>query len=230
MKERAGRLFVVGTPIGNLGDITLRALEILKGVDVIITENKKRTLKLLNFYGIKRHLISINSYNEEKKIDSILRLLKEGKDCALLSSAGTPGISDPGRILVCSCLKDGVEVKSLPGPSAVNAGISISGISSERFLFYGFLPQKKSRKKNVLKELSQCPYAIVFFESPRKLLETLEMMNLHFCERRVIVLKEMTKIHEKIIGGTFEEIKERLKAEKISGEYTIILDKKERKE
>jgi 16S rRNA (cytidine1402-2'-O)-methyltransferase len=226
--SKAGTLYVVATPIGNLKDITLRALEILKVVDLIVVENKGRALKLLNSYGLRKRLISLASYKEERKIPSLLTLLKEGKNLALTASAGTPCISDPGRAFVRACLKEGIDVRAVPGPSALSASVSIAGLSAERFLFYGFLPKKKGEKAKVLRELSSFPFAIVFFESKQRLLKTLRALEEHFPQREATLLKELTKLHEEVISGKMADLIERLEAGVLQGEYTIIVDGLER--
>lgn len=222
-----GKLYVVGTPIGNLADITERAIETLRIVDFIVAENRNHSLKLLNHFGIKKQIISINSYNEERKTEEIIKVLKKGKQCALITSAGTPCISDPGAILVRACHDVGIDVKVVPGPSAVVGALSASGLFVDKFLFYGFLPQKKGKKVKILKELFNLPYPIVFFESPRRLLETLYCIK-EVCEKRlVVIVKEMTKIYEDIIRGNISEMIERLQHEEIRGEYVIIVNGKE---
>lgn len=222
--KRKGTLFVVSTPIGNLKDITLRALEVLRGVDLIIVENKRRALKLLNSYGIKKHLISLPAYKEERKVPSLVALLQDGKDCALTVSAGTPSISDPGRALVRACLREGIEVKAVPGPSAVSASVSVAGLKADRFLFYGFLPKRKGERQKVLKELSQIPFAVVLFESKERLLETLTELQRCSPQREVVLLKELTKMHETVLYGTMDHIVKLLELEVPKGEYTLILD------
>lgn len=221
-----GTLYVVGTPIGNLKDITLRAIEILKTVDFIVAENRTHSLKLLNHLDIKKHIITINSYTEEKKAKEITNYLKSGKHCALITSAGTPCISDPGAILVKTCHEMGIAVKVVPGPSAIVSALSISGLFVDRFFFYGFLPQKKGKKIKIFKELSDLPYPLVFFESPRRLVETLSCIKEGFGERHVAVLKEMTKIHEEVIRGNVSEIIDFFQCMEIKGEYVIIVDRK----
>jgi len=222
-----GILYVVATPIGNLKDITLRAIDVLNEVDFIVAENKTYSLKLLNHLNIKKRIIGINSYTEKKKAKEIVEYLKRGETCALITSAGTPCISDPGTLLVNTCYEFGIEVKAVPGPSAVISALSISGLFVDKFLFYGFLPQKKGKKIKIFKELSMLPYPIVFFESPRRIMDTLECIKEGFNERFVVVIKEMTKIYEYIKRGHITEVMEYFKTQDIKGEYVIIVDRQQ---
>ncbi len=223
-----GTLYVVGTPIGNLKDITLRAIDTLRDVDFIVAENRIHSLKLLSNLGISKHIITINSYNEERKAKEIAGYILEGKDCALITSAGTPCISDPGQRVVRLCHESGIDVRAVPGPSAPVSALSISGIFADKFLFYGFLPQKKGKKVKVFREISTMPYASVFFESPRRLVETLECIRDGFGERFVVVLKEMTKVYEDVKRGYISELIEYFREQDIKGEYVIIVDGREK--
>ncbi len=220
----AGVLYVVATPIGNLKDITLRAVEVFAEVDLVVAENRERALKLLSHLSIRKPIITINSYNEERKATAIAAQLAAGKSCALISGAGTPCISDPGGHVVRACQKAGVEVKAVPGPSSAVGAISISGLYADRFLFYGFLPQRTGKKRKVLRELSTFPYPIVFFESPRKLVETLRCVGEEMGNRSTVIVKEMTKIHETVMKGSLEDLLGLLAAEEPRGEYLIIIE------
>lgn len=219
-----GVLYVVATPIGNLKDITLRAIEVLQDVDLIVAESRERALKLLSHLSIHKPIITINSYNEERKAKGIARQISSGKSCALISGAGTPCISDPGGIVVRACYDAGVDVRAVPGPSAAAGAISISGLYVDRFLFYGFLPQRQGKKRKVLREFSAFPYPIVFFESPRKLLETLRCMSEEFENRPAVVIKEMTKVYERVMRGTINELIAALSDDEPKGEYLVIVD------
>ncbi len=225
----SGILYVVATPIGNLKDITFRAVEVFREVDFVVAESSLRALKLLNSLEIKKPIISVNSYNEERKAKGIAEQLKKGKKCALITSAGTPCISDPGNFIVRKCYEDGIEVKSIPGPSAAIAAVSISGLFADRFLFFGFLPQKKGKQKKILTELVALPYPIIFYESPRRLKGTLGTMYEVFGDRQGVILKEMTKIHEKIYRGRIHELLEAFPEDEITAEFIIIIDGKEKK-
>lgn len=224
----SGILYVVATPIGNLKDITDRAVEVLREADIVVAENLARALKLLNHLSIKKRIISINSYNEERKAQAIVEHLLKGRCCALISSAGTPCISDPGNTIVRKCHEAGVAVRAIPGPSAAVGAISISGLYADRFLFFGFLPQKKGKKRKILGDLLSLPYPIIFFESPRRLIETLNCIYEEFGNRYVVILKEMTKLHEEIFRGSVEALINQLSIKELKGEYTIIVHGKER--
>jgi len=218
-----GVLYVVATPIGNLKDITLRAIEILNDCDLIVAESRERALKLLSHLSIHKPIITINSFNEERKAQGIARQLSSGKTCALISGAGTPCISDPGGYVVRACHDAGIDVKAVPGPSAAAGAISISGLYVDRFFFYGFLPQRQGKKRKVLREFSTFPYPIVFFESPRKLLETLQCMIGELGNRQAVVVKEMTKVYESVTRGTLEELVVSLGNNDPRGEYLVIV-------
>jgi 16S rRNA (cytidine1402-2'-O)-methyltransferase len=219
-----GVLYVVATPIGNLKDITFRAVEVLGSVDMVIAEDRERALKLLSHLGIRKPITTINSFNEERKAPRIAALIEAGQSCALISAAGTPCVSDPGGHIVRRCMEEGLEVAAVPGPSSAISAFAISGVKSDKFLFYGFLPQKKGRKRRVLEELADFLYPIIFFESPRRLIETLNVLSDMGGERNVVVLKELTKVHEKTFRGPVRQVVEELSGEELRGEYTLILD------
>ncbi len=205
-----GILYVVATPIGNLGDITFRAIEILKEADIVVAESTARALKLFTHYGIKKTIVTVSSYNEERRSASLIRSLKAGKNIALITSAGTPCISDPGSILVNKCVEEDIEVCPIPGASAVVSLVSISGLFADRFLFYGFLPLKKGKRKKALQELAALPYPIVFYESPRRIEETLGFVLDIMGDRKIAVVKEMTKLFERTYRGTVREVMDEL--------------------
>lgn len=223
-------LYVVATPIGNLKDITLRAIEVLADVDLVVAENRERALKLLSHLGIKKPIETINGYNEARKAKSIAEFIRKGKGAALISGAGMPCISDPGNHVVQACIEAHVDVKLVPGPSAAAGAIAISGFFADRFIFYGFLPLKKGKKKRVFRELGSLPFPIVFYESPRRLRETLEAIFEELGERKVAVLKEMTKVHEEAVRGTVPDILECLGDGELLGEYTVILNSPEKQQ
>jgi len=223
-----GILYVVATPIGNLKDITFRAVEIFREVDFVVAENNLRALKLLNHFEIRKPIISINSYNEARKAQGIVAQMLKGKQCALITGAGTPCISDPGNTLIKKCLEEGIEVKPIPGPSAAVSAVSVSGLFADHFLFYGFLPQKRGKQKRILLELVEFPYASIFYESPRRLKATLKNIQEVFGNRQTIVVKEMTKIHENIYRGRIEEILENFPEHEIKGEFTIVVEGKDK--
>ncbi len=219
-----GILYIVSTPIGNLEDITLRALRVLKEVDVIAAEDTRHSLKLLNHYSISKPLISYWGEKEKVKAEETLQMLNSGKTVALITDAGTPGISDPGNILIRRAIEEGIRVIPIPGPTAVIAGLSISGFSTESFIFRGFLPVKTSQRLRELKSLSLDPRTIVLYEAPHRLLETLADIRETFDDRRVVVIKEITKFYEEAFRGTAKVVLELLEASKIAGEYVIVLE------
>lgn len=218
------KLYIVGTPIGNLGDITLRALEILKTVDIILCEDTRVTQKLLNHYNINKKTISFHSQSGISKLDKILNLLKDN-DLALVSDAGTPTISDPGSILVDAARKEGAEVIAIPGVSAVTSALSISGIPASEFLFLGFLPHKKGRE-TLFKEIFDSKRTVVFYESPHRIMKTLD--SLKEIGRKVVIARELTKIYEQVVLGSAEEVYEYFKQneDKVRGEFVVIVEKK----
>jgi 16S rRNA (cytidine1402-2'-O)-methyltransferase len=218
-----GILYVVATPIGNLGDITLRAIDTLKEVDLVVAESTSRTLKRFNHHGIKNTLLSISSYNEERRSAGIIRSLKGGRNVALITSAGTPCISDPGNLLVARCIAENIDVRAVPGASAVAGLVSISGLFADRFLFYGFLPLKRGKRKKALQDLSSLPYPIVFYESPRRLEETLGYVLEIMGDRKMVVVKEMTKLFERTYRGTVSEVIGEISGEEKRGEYAFMI-------
>ncbi len=222
----AGLLYVVATPIGNLGDITLRAVEVFREVDFVVAEDRQKALKLLSHLDIRKPITTINSYNEKQRARTIVGHLAEGKKAALITAAGTPCISDPGDVVVAACSDAGIEVRAVPGPSAALAALSISGLSPGRFLFYGFLPLKKGKKKKVLREVLSGPFPVVLFESPRRIAETLGVIKEEAPGRRVVVCREITKLYEQVIRGTIEEVLDEVAADETRGEYTVIVEGK----
>ena len=217
------KLFIVPTPIGNLGDITFRAIETLKSVDIILAEDTRTSLKLLKHYKINSKIESYHMHNEHKKADSIINKISEGNTIALISDAGTPSISDPGFLLVRECIKNNIEVECLPGATALITALVISGLPSDKFLFEGFLPAKKGRTKR-LKELSNEKKTIIFYESPHRILKTLKDFSNYFSpEKQVSVSREITKIYEETFRGTIEESIEHFEKNKPKGEFVIVL-------
>ena len=216
------KLFLIPTPIGNLADITARSVSTLFEVDYILCEDTRRTAKLMNHLNIKKKLKSFHKFNEHSKIKNIIDDLKKGLTIGVVSDAGSPGISDPGYLIVKNCLENNIEVESLPGPTALIPALVISGIPCERFTFEGFLPIKKGRKKR-LEELSREIRTMVFYESPHKISKTLNDLKVHLGDdRKVSVSKELTKIHESTIRGTLGTIS--LGERKIRGEFVIVVE------
>lgn len=192
-----GSLYVVATPIGNLRDITLRALDVLREVDAIAAEDTRVSAKLLQHYAIKNHLISVHSHNEASRSEQIIEMLEAGKSIALISDAGTPTISDPGSALVRSALEHGITVTPIPGPNAALAALCASGFDAAHFLFYGFLPSKKGERRGVLAELAQLAYPIVFYEAPHRVADCLaDLAEIFGAQRRLAIARELTKLFE----------------------------------
>jgi 16S rRNA (cytidine1402-2'-O)-methyltransferase len=220
-----GKLFVVATPIGNLEDITLRALRILKEVDLIACEDTRRTLKLLNYYGIKgKKLVSYHEHNEERRAKDLIEELRRGRSVALVSDAGTPCISDPGYRIVSLARREGIDVVPVPGPSAVIAALSTSGFPTDKFFFGGFLPRKGGALRETLEEFVGKPFTSVFYESPHRLERTLGLISEIYPEIEIGVYREITKVNEEFLRGKPKEILRELKEKgKLKGEFVLIL-------
>ncbi|PCJ86569.1 MAG: 16S rRNA (cytidine(1402)-2'-O)-methyltransferase [Flavobacteriales bacterium] len=217
------KLYLVPTPIGNLEDITLRAIRILKEADLILAEDTRQTAKLLKHYDIKTAMQSHHQHNEHRNVKPLAERIKEGKNIALVTDAGTPAISDPGFLLVRECLQQHVEVECLPGATAFVPALVNSGLPCDRFIFEGFLPAKKGRQKR-LKELSEETRTMIFYESPYRLLKTLEQfIEVFGKERQASVSRELTKIHEETARGKLLEILDYFKEKNIKGEIVIVL-------
>ncbi|OHD12104.1 MAG: 16S rRNA (cytidine(1402)-2'-O)-methyltransferase [Spirochaetes bacterium GWD1_27_9] len=216
-------LYIVSTPIGNLMDITLRALEVLKNVDVIACEDTRHSLKLLNHYEIKKHLISYHSYNEKNSTNGIIKLLAEGKSLALISDGGTPCISDPGYLLIKECIKEGFKVVPIPGASGFLTLLVASGFRTDSFYFHGFLSPKEGRRKKQLEEMKLAETTHIIYESPYRILKLLQNIDEIFCEKLICTGKELTKINENILISNAKEIKEKIEKEKILGEFIILI-------
>ncbi len=220
------KLFVIPTPIGNLADTTLRSIEVLKSVDLILAEDTRTSSKLLKHYNVDTAVESFHMHNEHKKLDSIINRLKDDIEIALISDAGTPGISDPGFLLVRECINNEVEVECLPGPTAFVPALVSSGLPCDRFSFEGFLPVKKGRTKR-LKELSAETKTMVFYESPHRILKTLNDLSNYFdVESQISVSRELTKLYEETFRGTIKESVEHFEKNKPKGEFVIVLSPK----
>ena len=220
------KLFVIPTPIGNLQDITLRALSVLKGVDIILAEDTRTTGNLLRHFQIEKKLIAHHLHNEHKTVEAIVERIKNGEKMALVSDAGTPAISDPGFLLVRECIKNDIEVDCLPGATAFVPALVNSGLPCERFIFEGFLPQKKGRQTK-LKSLAQVDCTMLFYESPHRLLKALnEFITIFGQDRKASVSREITKMFEETKRGTLEEINTYFSDKQIKGEIVIVVEGK----
>ena len=217
-----GTLYIVATPIGNLEDITLRALRVLKEVDIIAAEDTRHTLQLLNHFEISKPLISYYKQIEEEKSNSLLDKLEQGKNIALVSDAGTPGISDPGEVIIKKAIENGINIVPVPGACAAINALICSGMKTDEFCFIGFLPVNSAEKKNKLKEVADETKTMIFYEAPHKLIKTLEAMQDVLGDRKIVLCKELTKIHETFERESISKILSKLQEPK--GEYVIIVE------
>ena len=223
MKLLANHLYIVSTPIGNLDDITIRALEVLNNSDIILCEDTRRSLKLLSHFKIKKKLISYHKFNEKKQLQNIIKHFNEGKILSLISDAGTPLLSDPGRILVNECVKNRINVIPVPGTSSITSAVSVSGFN-DQFLFHGFLPKKENELKTLLSHLSQNEYTQVFFIPSKKINFYIDFFKRYFSGRKILIAKEITKIHETYLREDVDDLKTFKKP--IKGELTIVISEK----
>ncbi len=220
------KLFIVPTPIGNLEDMTFRAVKILKEVDLILAEDTRTSSKLLRHYEITNKLFAYHQHNEHKVLQHLVDRLSEGETMALITDAGTPAISDPGFLLVRECIKNDIEVECLPGATAFVPALVNSGMPADRFFFEGFLPHKKGRQTR-LRELAEMPHTLVFYESPHRLIRTLEQFSEYFgADRQASISRELTKIHEETVRGTIQSLLEHFKNKSIKGEIVIVIGQK----
>ena len=220
MKLFANNLYIVSTPIGNLGDITLRALEVLKKSDIILCEDTRHSIKLLSHYKIKKKLIPYHKFNEKKQLANIIQYFNQGKILSLISDAGTPLLSDPGRFLVNQCVENGIKVTPIPGVSSITSALSVSGFS-DKFLFYGFLPKTENKLEKVLASLSKNSYTQVFFIPSKKINFYIKGFKKFFSGRKIIIAKEITKMHEAFVRDDINKIK--MFKNPIKGELTIVV-------
>jgi 16S rRNA (cytidine1402-2'-O)-methyltransferase len=224
-----GTLYIVSTPIGNREDITLRALRILKEVDLIAAEDTRHTLLLLKHFGIQTPLTSYFEGNELRKKEFILSKLKQGDQIALVSDAGTPGISDPGFRLIQTAIENQISIVPIPGPSAVIAALSVSGLPTDSFLFKGFLPHKSKKRRDLLRQLEEVKATLIFYESPHRLTESLRDILDVLSDREMVLTRELTKIYEEVLRGKVNEIINQIGERKLKGEMTLVISGKTRK-
>jgi 16S rRNA (cytidine1402-2'-O)-methyltransferase len=226
----AGKLYVVPTPIGNLKDITLRALEVLENADLIAAEDTRQSLKLLNHFNIKKTLVSYHKFNENTKSEDIIGKLKEGKIIALVSDAGTPGISDPGSVIIKKCIDENIEFEVLTGATAVTTALVYSGLDTTKFLFRGFLPRENKDKYAIMEDLKNRQETLIFYESPHRLLKTLEFLYDNLGERKIAICRELTKLHEEIIRLKLNDAIEYYNKNQPRGEYVLVIEGKSKEE
>lgn len=218
-----GKLYIVPTPIGNLEDITLRALRILKEVDLVLAEDTRQTVKLFQHYQIQKPLQSYHQHNEHKVFHNLVSELKDGKQIALVSDAGTPGISDPGFLIIRECVKEGIAVDCLPGATAFVPALVKSGLPCDSFCFEGFLPEKKGRQ-TMLKKLAEEERTVVFYESPHRILKTIaQLIEFFGADRQASISRELTKMFEETVNGSLQEILEHYTNGTIKGEFVIVI-------
>ena len=226
MKILSKHLYIVSTPIGNLDDITLRALEVLKSSDIILCEDTRRSIKLLTHYKTKKKLISYHKFNEKKQLTKIIEYFNEGKILSLISDAGTPLLSDPGRLLVNRCIENDIQITPIPGVSSITSAISVSGFK-DQFLFYGFLPKTQNELDKVLIPLSQIDYTQVFFVPSKKINFFINSFKKYFSGRKIVIAKEITKIHEAFIREDIDDLK--IFENNLKGELTVVISERNKK-
>ena len=220
MKQQLNSLYIVSTPIGNLDDITLRAIEVLNNSDIIICEDTRHSIKLLNHLKIKKKLISCHKFNEKKQTTEVIKHINQGKILSLISDAGTPLLSDPGKLLVNECIKNKINIVPIPGASSITSAMSVSGFS-DQFFFYGFLPKKENELNKVLKTLSKNSFSIVFFIPAKKINFYIKSFKNYFMDRKVLIAREITKIHESFIREEINNLK--LFKNSLKGELTVVI-------
>lgn len=221
-----GKIYLVPTPIGNLKDITLRALETLEVVDEIAAEDTRQSLKLLNHYNIKKPLFSYHQHNEQGKSDEIITKLLEGKNIALVTDAGTPGISDPGSVIVRKCIDENISFEVLPGATAITTALIHSGLDTTKFVFLGFIPRETKEKKKLIEDIKNKKETLIFYESPHRLIESLSYLNNNLGNRDIAVCRELTKLHEEIYRGKIEDAYNWFNDNRPRGEFVLVISGK----
>jgi 16S rRNA (cytidine1402-2'-O)-methyltransferase len=220
----SGCLYIVATPLGNLADITLRALDVLRSVDIVAAEDTRKTRRLLGHHGIQQQLVSYHEHNEQRRTAELVAHLEQGRQIALVSDAGTPGISDPGYRLVNAAANAGLKVVPIPGVSALTAALSAAGLPTDTFVFSGFAPKKAARRRKLLETLATFPFTIILYESPQRLIRLLGDILGTMGDRSCVVAREMTKLHEEFLRGRISEVRETLSdRDKVKGECTVLI-------
>lgn len=219
-----GKLYVVSTPIGNLEDITLRAIKILINSDIIACEDTRTTIKLLNHLKIKNALISYHEHNEKSASAKMINSLKQGLNVSLVSDSGTPLVSDPGYNIIQSCIENGIEIVPVPGPCAAITALTVSGLSATEFLFLGFLPRSSKKLSDLFTKLKEIPYTLIAYESPKRILKSLGLINELLGNRKIVLARELTKLHEELLRGEISDVIKELKSRTIiRGEITVLI-------
>lgn len=221
-----GKIYLVPTPIGNLKDITLRALEALENADEIAAEDTRQTLKLLNHFNIKKPLFSYHQHNEQGKSEDIIEKLKSGKNIALVTDAGTPGISDPGSVIVQKCIEQDIPFEVLPGATAFTTALVYSGLDTTKFVFRGFIPRETKDRKVLMEEVKDKKETLIFYESPHRLIDTLDFLSDSLGKRKIAICRELTKLHEDIYRGTIEDAYNWFLNNKPRGEFVLVIEGK----
>jgi 16S rRNA (cytidine1402-2'-O)-methyltransferase len=222
MDESFGTLYIVSTPIGNLNDITFRASKVLADANAIVAEDTRKASVLLKHLNINKPLVSYHAHNEHRKTTELIRRLQGGETLALISDAGTPGISDPGFYIVRECIRQRIPVVPIPGPAAFLAALTVSGLPMERFVFEGFLPHKKGRKTRI-KSLKDEDRTIIFYESPHRILKTLRELREALGNRQAVICRELTKVFEEVVRGNLQDVEEHFKTGTLKGEFVLIV-------
>ncbi|WP_294349127.1 16S rRNA (cytidine(1402)-2'-O)-methyltransferase [uncultured Clostridium sp.] len=226
----SGKIYLVPTPIGNLKDMTLRGLEVLQSVDIVAAEDTRQSLKLLNHFEIKKPLISYHQHNEQGKSEDILEMVREGKSIAIVTDAGTPGVSDPGAIIVQKCIENNIEFEVLPGATAITTALVYSGLDTTKFLFRGFISRETKERKILFDEIRNSKESLIFYESPHRLLSTLNLLHTELGNRKIAVCRELTKLHEEIRRGSLEEIINYFSERSIKGEFVLVVEGKQQEQ
>ena len=217
-------LHIISTPIGNLEDITFRAVNLLKTCSYILAEDTRRTINLLRHYGIQNKLVSFNEFSEKRKTQEVIRDLLSGKEIAIVSDSGTPGISDPGFFLVRECVKNNIPISPVPGACAAVCALVCSGLPTDKFIFHGFFPKDNSKKRKVIEMIKASQITSVLYESPHRIEKTMELLSVEMPEKQVVLGRELTKRFEEFIRGSAQEVYEKLKDKKPKGEFVLIIN------